>query len=262
MKQMGAKRRLDGRTWLLLAVTVLLCVAAVFSAFAVIKRFMKVDSFEVVGISRYDTEDVVAASGVKRGDLLYALDRDEVEERILRECPYLESVKVKAKFPNRLRIVVEGREPQWYLDISGSLYTLDSKLVVIAESVNVKGVTKLYLPNVQEILTGQIPLFAESETERKKTLEVIDAIRGTALKERLSEVDLRSRWDIRMVVEGKYDVVMGDMSDFSAKLNAVETILGQDSVKAAGEGTITIVKSEGGYTGVFSAQRTEAGESA
>ena len=87
---------------------------------------------------------------------------------------------------------------------------------------------------------------------------MIDAIRGTALKERLTEVDLSSRWDIRMVVDGKYDVLMGDMSDFSAKINAIDAFLEQDSVIKAGEGTITIVKSEGGYTGAFSNQRVEA----
>ena len=258
MSQSKATLAINKRTVLLIAVTVFLCVAAVFSVFAVIKRFMKVETFEVVGISRYETEDLVAASGVKKGDLLYALDRDAVEERILRECPYLESAKVKAKFPNRLRIIVEGKDPQWYLDISGSLYTLDSKLVVIAETTKVKGITKLILPNVQSAMYGEVPLFAESETERKKTLEVIDAIRGTALKERLTEVDLSSRWDIRMVVDGKYDVLMGDMSDFSAKINAIDAFLEQDSVIKAGEGTITIVKSEGGYTGAFSNQRVEA----
>ena len=263
MKRSGAKRQLNKRSVMLITVTALLCVAAVFSVITVIKRFMKVETFEVVGISRYESEELVAASGVKKGDLLYALDRDAVEERILKECPYLESAKVKAKFPNRLRIIVEGKDPQWYLDLSGSLYTLDSKLVVIAETSKVQGVTKLILPDLQSAMYGEVPLFAESETERKKTLEVIDAIRGTSLKARLSEVDLSSRWDIRMVVDGKYDVIMGDMSDFSAKINAIEAFLEQDSVLSAGEGTITIVKSQGGYTGAFSSQRSQpSGESA
>lgn len=258
MSQSKAKLAIQKRTVVLIAVTVLLCVAAVFSVFAVIKRFMKVEAFEVVGISRYEIEDLVAATGVKKGDLLYALDRDAVEERILKECPYLESAKVKTKFPNRLRIIVEGKDPQWYLeDHSGALYTLDGKLVVIAETTKVKGITKLVLPDLQSAMYGEVPLFAESETERKKTLEVIDSLRGTALKARLTEVDLSSRWDIRMVVDGKYDVIMGDMSDFPAKIHAIEAFLEQDSVIKAGQGTITVVKSEGGYTGAFSGQRIE-----
>ena len=105
------------RRVILLLVTVLMCLLAILSCVQLTKRFMKVGRFEVVGISRYENEELISASGVKRGDALYLLDEKAIVAKMLEECPYLESVELTAKFPNRLRISVVGKDPQWYLEI-------------------------------------------------------------------------------------------------------------------------------------------------
>ena len=250
-------RAVDRRKLLLIGVTVLLCLAALVSVLFVVRRFLKVGDYRIVGMSRYENEELISASGVKKGDLLYALDEEEIEAKILKECPYLDSVTVKAEFPDTLRIEVEGKMPQWYLDVAGSFYTLDNNLTVIAQTSSPEGLTKLVLPNVQSVIYGETPQFGDSDTQRKKTLEVIQAIRKTAFKDRLTLVNLESRWDIRLEVDGCYDVLMGDMTDFDAKLKAIEAIVDRDSVKEAGQGEINIVKGEGGYTAAFSPNRSE-----
>ena len=93
------------------------------------------------------------------------------------------------------------------------------------ETAKTDGLTKLILPNVKRVLYGKVPEFSQSEIELKKTLEVISALRSSTFQSHLTEVNLESRWDIRLVVDGRYTVVMGDMSDFEAKLLAVEEIL-------------------------------------
>ena len=200
-------------------------VLAILSVFQIVKRFLPVREFSVVGMSDYEQSEIIRASGVSRGALLYSLDEKEIEARILEKCPYLSSVKVKAIFPNELRFQVEGKSARWYIDVAGTKYALDADLVVLDEIVETDGLTKLVLPNVKSVLVGSVPKFSDSETELKKTLEVLYALRGSSFQTRLTEVNLESRWDIRVVVDGSYSVVMGDMSDFEAKLLAVEEIL-------------------------------------
>lgn len=245
------------RKLVLLAVTLLMCLLTVLSFSLLLRRFLKVTSYDVAGISRYDREELIAASGVKKGDLLYAVDEDAVEARMMKECPYLSSVTVQVRFPNTLRIQVEGREAQWYLDIAGAKYALDGELRVIAETANPVGVTKLLLPNIQSAIYGEVPLFGESETEKKRTLEVIDVIRRTSFKDRLTEVDLESRWDIHLVVDGDYRVSLGDLTDLEAKLRAVEAILAKETLAEHTSGSIVITKGVGGYTGAFLPDFTE-----
>lgn len=200
-------------------------VLAIFSVFQIVKRFLTVQDFSVVGISGYEQSEIIRASGVARGELLYSLDKKEIEERLLEKCPYLASVKVETVFPNELRFRVEGKNARWYIDVSGTRYALDANLVVLDEIVDTDGLTKLVLPNVKSVMCGSVPKFSDSQTELKKTLEVINAIRNSSFQTRLTEVNLESRWDIRIEVDGNYSVIMGDMSDFEAKLLAVEEIL-------------------------------------
>lgn len=213
------------RKLILICATVLLCLLMLVSVFFLIKRFLKVGSFEVKGVSVYATEEIVGASGIKRGDLLYSIDRSAVEQTILEECPYLESVKVRCVFPNKVKIETVGKNAYWYIELSGAKYALDGNLTVIAETGRTEGITKLILPNVKSVIVGSVPSFGESETEVKKTLEIIAAIRESPLKKRMTEADLESRWDISIVVDGAFNIYLHDMSDLEAKMLAVEAVL-------------------------------------
>ncbi len=220
-----------------------MCVLAVLSGYQTVKRFVKVKNFEIVGIFQYDKEDIIHASGVKRGDRLYSVDGDEVAERIRTECPYLAEITVKKKFPNTLYIEAEGKSGQWYLEVAGICYALDGDLQVITDTKKTDGMTKLILPRLKSVMVGAVPEFGESEIEIKKTLEVISAIRQTAFKSRLTMVDLESRWNIHITVDGIYEIEMGDMTNFDAKLRAVAAILEEDYVKNSGGGSMYVSES-------------------
>ena len=246
------KRRISPRRAVLISVTVLLCMIAAISSVLVLGRFLRVKEFDVIGISRYEKTELIAASGIKRGDLLYDVDEEAVASTMLAECPYLESVTVKRKFPNRLRFEVVAKTPHWYLEISGAYYALDGALTVMAETLETRGLTKLGLPHVQSALPNEVPLFGDSDNERKRTLEIVEIVRRTSFKSRLTELDLTNRWNVTMEVDGRYRVQMGDNQDFEPKLRAVEAILAQDTLTQYEGGTIVITKGVGGYTGAFS----------
>ncbi len=248
--------KVKGYRILAVVITVAMCLLTIVSVALIVKRFLTVQKFDIVGVSIYDEMELASVAGIKRGMPLYSLDCDALEKKLLEECPYLDTVEVEQRFPNKVRFRVEGRNAQWYLDISGVKYALDANLLVMTETDEVEGVTHLILPSVKSAMYGEVPSFGNSETEVKKTLEVISALRQTPFKTRITEVDLESRWDVWLTVDGCYRVSMGDVSDFEAKLRAVESILDEEEIKNYTEGTITIVKGVGGYTGAFSHEKT------
>ena len=107
-------------------VPTVMAALAVVSLLLVVRRVLPVREFSVEGISPYESAEIVAASGVKRGDLLYSLDEEEIEARILERCPYLVSVKLEPVFPGKLRFEVSARTARWYIDVAGAKYALDS----------------------------------------------------------------------------------------------------------------------------------------
>lgn len=220
---------------LLIAITVLMCAAALLTLFIYVRSFLPVTKFVIMGVTQYDNAEVIGNSGVEKGDKLYGLDLEEVENTLLERCPYFEQVSVKREFPNKLVIRAVEKIPVWYIEVSGNYYSLDTGFLVIEESYSKEkfvnlGISELVLPNVRSLICGELPDFGEDETEIKRALELIFTIQASTLKRRMTLVDIESRFDVNVVIDGKYEVYLGDSSNVGEKLVAVEKILNSGSL--------------------------------
>jgi hypothetical protein len=231
----------------LFLVTVLLCVLALLSVLHTVKQFLKLRRFEVEGVGiHYEEVDLINASGIRLGDRLYRLDKSEIEDRLLADCPFLEEVTVKTRFPNRLRIVAKERTVPWYIEISGAKYALDRDLLVIDELGEAEEMAKLILPSVRRVIAGSVPEFANGEAELRRTLEAIAVIRSAPFYYRLTEIDLSNVWDIRIVADETFVIKLGDGDNLAAKLDAVQAIFESDRLLGATGATITASDPAGG----------------
>lgn len=198
--------------------------------------FLPVKKISVYGMTYYEQSDVIGRSGIKHGDKLYSINKKEAEELILENCPYVNEVKVKRAFPNKVIIVVDERIPKWYVELSGNRYILDDTLMVIEETMAIDGfgakdVPQLVLPNVRSLMLGKQPEFGKDEQELKRSLELIYEMGNSSLKYRMTLVDIESRFDINIEIDGKYKVYMGDESNIAEKLLVVGEILNSDALK-------------------------------
>lgn len=233
---MAERKSLDKDKIIFAVITALMCALALFTLFVYVCSFLPVKRFELAGVTQYDKAEIIEKSGVSAGDRLYSIDTDEVEKRLLESCFYLDEVYVERKFPNRLVIRAVEKIPEWYVEVSGNYYSLDSELMVIEETVTsdkfaAQGIPQLVLPNVRSLILGSLPEFGEDETELKKVLELIYQMQRTNLKPRITLLDAQSRFGISVVVDGKYNVYLGDTSDVKEKLAAVQEILKSDRLK-------------------------------
>lgn len=218
--------------YLFAAFTVLLTAMAITAVMFVIMSFMKVGDIEIIGANPYDSFEIIQATQLKSSDNWSRVDTKALEEKLLREKKYLKSVEVKKKFPNKIVIRVEPKYARWYMDFEGVYYALDDDMYVIDEITDVKGVTKLILPNVRTALSDEVPEFGQSEIETKETVKIIHTVSGnSAISSRLTVVDVSDRTNIRLVVDGKYDIVLGSSNDISGKLACAAEMLEQENVK-------------------------------
>ncbi len=232
----GVTERSKNKSVLSLAVILLMCALFLVGLFFFIRSFLPVKDFELMGMTQYEKNELAGISGIQPGDKLYSVDLDAAKERILESCPYVDEITIKRKFPNTVVFDVSDKTAHWYVELSGDYYALDGELYVIEETVSNEkfvnaGVPRLALPNLKRLMCGELPQFGESENEVKKALELIAAVQSTAFKSRLTLVDMESRFDVNIVVDGKYKVYMGDISNTEEKLRAVESILDTERVK-------------------------------
>ena len=220
---------------LLISVTVLMCVVAALTLFVYVRSLLPVTKIVVLGVTQYDSAEVIGYSGVNRGDKLYRLDVRELESTLLEKCPYFEKVSVERSFPSKLVIRAVEKIPQWYIEVSGNYYSLDTNFLVIEESYSNEkflnlGIPQLVLPNVKSLVCGELPEFGEDQNEIKRAIELIFTVQASTLKRRMTLVDIESRFDINVVIDGKYEVYLGDNSNIGEKLVAVEKILNSGSL--------------------------------
>lgn len=203
----------------------LICLALVFS------RFIGVGEFEIKGETDYRLSELISKSGIRTGDMMSSVNEREAERILLEKCPYLKSVEVKKKFPNKICFEVEERVLGWYLEVSEDYYALDYDLLVLLEtydeeSIKERGLTKLVLPEIESVVCDRLPEFGHGDEQLiRETLKIIDSFRTNGIKERLTYLDLSNRFEIKLTIDGEFDVNLGDMKDIDTKLATVtETI--------------------------------------
>lgn len=240
MKQSGTTwEGINLRRVILWMVMIILCALAILSCASVAKRFCKVGVIEIEGEGRYSEEALLEGLRLGENDWLYELDSDAIKERMLKEFPFLLDMELIPVFPNRLRVVVTERFTPWYIAISGGTYALNENLLVIDEIDSTEGMTRLILPSVQRVIAGSVPAFAEDENELRRTLEIIDILRSSSYFDRMSEVNVEDRRNIRLVVDGIFTVKLGNAEELSYKLEQVGEVLKSDRLAGAESGQIT-----------------------
>lgn len=257
----GRLRRILLSKQFCITVLVLMSLLAIICLTKVILGFLPVKYFAVEGNTHYEVVEVSSASGIKSGDKLYRIDSGAVEEELLQKCPYIKEVKIKKQFPNTLCFVIEEKEPGWYIELGGAYFSLDYDMELLAlerdvEKVIKRGMTRLVLPELEELSVGQykdkpnVPVFAsDDEHLRRETLEIIDTFRTHSIKSRLTKLDLTNRFEISIEIDGCYEVNFGDASNFETKMKLLDGVLGEAQNKGYVGGTITWTPS--GKSGQF-----------
>lgn len=98
------RRRSRGRFGPLLK---LLCILAVAAALTLgVTVFFRVETVVVTGNTRYTQEEIVAASQIQTGDNLYALNKNQISQRLRETLPYIGEVSIRRSLPSTILITV------------------------------------------------------------------------------------------------------------------------------------------------------------
>lgn len=125
--QQAKKRKRRNRVRKLILVLVLVVAALiVIAAF-----FFKIDTIKVSGVSQYTDAQIVAASGVSKGDNIFLVRGSAVQERINAALPYSGKVKISRKLPHTLILEVHDAEITTAVQEGSAYYLLDGDGIVL-----------------------------------------------------------------------------------------------------------------------------------
>lgn len=184
--------------------------------------FFSLERIELSRLKRISRDEILALTGVKLGDPLLNVDLRHVAEQ-LQKNPWIETLKVRRRFPSTLSIEITEREPVAIVNM-GYLYYMDAKGDVFKPLTDGD---RLDYPMITGITGEDLAKDPEGSRSMIRTaLGIMDLLRkGTIFKlEDISEIHLDKGYGYTLfTTAGGIPVKLGN-GEFEAKLGRFERI--------------------------------------
>lgn len=213
-------RKLKGILTVAVAVAVIALAAAL-----IVLIFCRAESFEIIGSSLYEDDELIVASEIEKGEFLYSIDRDGAVRAILKKCTLISDVRIKVKLPNRVIISVTEDSPMFYANVGVStvMFSHDLRIAEVRQNSGVGSGVRVLMPEIASAVAGERILFKNGEpTYVAKLLE--EAVKSE-LFSRITLIDCVSTREAYYEIDGKYKLVLGGVSDLDVKLRVAAEYL-------------------------------------
>lgn len=228
VQRLAARLRLgfQGKRTLLLAI--LVGVLVLFLALMVYKVFFVISGIDIAGETRYTSQEIVQASGVEMGDNLFSFSSRLAMEDVTLRLPYIHTLAVNRTIPNDVLFTVSEEEAVFWTELYGEVWAVSASLRLL-ETVSTKeaedaGWIFLRLPEVERAVVGRVLDFRDDRMLtwiRKVSAEV----QQSALYPRITTLDVRNPYDLRMVSDDCYLLLFGSGGDTALQLRVAGAVL-------------------------------------
>ena len=223
-----------------------LCIGVIL----VLTMFFNISEITVTGDAVYSADDIINSSDVVVGDNLIFISKDEINEKISTELPYIDSVKIKRHLPSGLELIITKTEAK-YAIIQDGYYTLLNKNGKVLESGLEFIGENITLLNMGEITSVELGNTVTPKNEKvfDKLILVSDACEECELTN-ITSIDLSDIYNIKLIYQGRITLELGetDKNNTSKKLAlgkaAIET---QNEENEYYRGTINLTVEGKGY---------------
>lgn len=232
-------RRKERRARLAKIIAVLLSLVCGVLA---LTAFFRVEQLEIVGLTRYDTQDVLNTFGIKQGDNLFFCDSLRGQKRLLAQYPYFESVSVERDLPSRIVVTVKEAQPIAAVNSTqGGWFVLDKDCRVL-ERTDQEGAK-----DAAEVLGLRTPGAEPGQTLPAEDPDVLEALKTLAngldkvgLGGKATLYNLQDLDSIWFLYEERFAVCVGNTKNLDHKLAILQALVTGDQFSPSDKGSINL----------------------
>ena len=232
-------RRKERRARLTKTIAVLLSLVCGVLA---LTAFFRVEQLEIVGLTRYDTQDVLNTFGIKQGDNLFFCDSLRGQKRLLAQYPYFESVSVERDLPSRMVVTVKEAQPIAAVNSTqGGWFVLDKDCRVL-ERTDQEGAK-----DAAEVLGLRTPGAEPGQTLPAEDPDVLEALKTLAngldkvgLGGKATLYNLQDLDSIWFLYEERFAVCVGNTKNLDHKLAILQALVTGDQFSPSDKGSINL----------------------
>lgn len=214
---------------------------SIISAAAVLSLtvLFKIDAVRVTGTSRYSQNEIVAASGISKGENLFLVQTGSAADRIRKKLPYIGSVKISRKLPAAIEInvsedVICGAIPY------GKKYAVvgsGEKVLEIADKLP-EGCTLIKGLELKSAQTGET--IKPKDSSRAGIFKDLTKVLQNHKMTDISQMDFTSEYQIQIVYEDRITINLGLPSDFDYKIRYAQKLFETGQIKKTEQGLLNL----------------------
>lgn len=234
-----SKKKTKALLWIVLMSVIICSLIAVFTL-ACFNFLFKVESIKLDGVTIYNEEDVLAACGISVGDKMYSVDKNDISHRLIARFPYFKEVRIVREIPTGIVIKVTEDSALYYTSFCGEYCILSENMRVleIVDDYDTMHEThpelrELILPRVAEAIVGdKIVYFSEKNGDY--IASAMQGLLDSGAGDKITCMDLKSKFNISFIYDGRVTVEIGDMDGLNAKIQFAMSMLSEFEGNAKG----------------------------
>lgn len=239
---------------------------------------VNVGTVNVSGNGKYTPWEVMQAAGIQEGDTLLTLNKGRAAGKIKTNLPYVDEVRIGIKLPDTVNIeitevavtyAIEADDGYWWLmDSEGtileSVSSIDAKdytqilgVTVTGAQAGQQAVATEPVPETQvetnaegETVEVELPVTVLGSERLAAACTILQYLEDNSILGEMASVDVTDLANMELWYEDRYQILLGDTSDLSRKIQYVTGAISQLSAYQTGilDASFTIWPDQVGYT--------------
>lgn len=212
--QKSANRR--HRVFHLISSAVFLVILLSAALFA-LTVFFQVDVITVEGTTRYSKTDIMDGMDVKKGDNLYLWNKFNTQESLLRQFPYLQTVRIRRKLPNELVVSVTEGKAAAAIPSNGGYFLVSREGKVLEQRTDDGGLPLVTGASLLGCLPGEM-IDQTDDVYSEALLTILLTLDAAGMLDDTDFINLQSLTDIRIGYLERFDIRVGTVDELAYRL--------------------------------------------
>jgi len=216
----------------------LLIAVIVFSSLSVTVLF-NLEEIVVEGDSIYTFDELVDGAGIVTGVNLLRLDTESYRQQLIDNFVYIDSVRIRKKFPSKLTVYVDGAVEMANIEHEGVYYIVSKNGRILREAEIITSNTIVY---GFEAVEPEVGGYIKSEDDRKNAMvyDIINTKTEAGLTGIIS-IDISDRMDIRMNYMNRVELLIGTEDELEIKLKGAAEMV-ENNIDINESGTLRLME--------------------
>lgn len=194
-----------------------------------------VDSIKVEGNTLMSDDEIIALSGVSRGDNMFQQTSRKVKKALL-ENQYIADVKIQRELPNIYIISITERVPVMAVARSGAYVILDEEGVAVDEADSTMHATLVTGLTINDCALGEVPEFNDSARFREASI-LIRKVNNSGMF--FKKLEVTDNLDFKGYVTDTL-IITGSGEDIADNLENIKAVLYDLNQKGIRRGLVTV----------------------